>query len=142
MLINLKEIPKYERNDFINLIYPIIVSSCSQYYRDLEDWFSRVKKDLLENCDIYNLLIIMEHQDFKGFCIIKKSPYEKKICTLYVREMFRKQKVGTELCKVACELLGTNKPVISIPEDRLSMFIKFFESLGWKESRREIYYNL
>lgn len=68
----------------------------------------------------------------KGLIFLKYD--EKKISTLYVDEEYRRNGLGQKLLEVAFNLLGTDKPLITIPEHKLFMFEKFIRDYNWKES--------
>lgn len=67
-----------------------------------------------------------------GVANIKFS--ESKICTLYIKQGFRANKIGTELLKLCMEMLGTSKPLITISSNKLSQFKKFIKANNWEYS--------
>lgn len=66
-----------------------------------------------------------------GILIAKKTTKQRKICTFWVNEKFRKKGVGGRLLKRAIEYLETDKPLISIPENEVSSFEKIIENYHW-----------
>lgn len=67
-----------------------------------------------------------------GVANIKFS--ENKICTLYIKQGFRANKIGTELLNHCMEVLGTSKPLITISSNKLSQFKKFIKANEWEYS--------
>ena len=59
---------------------------------------------------------------------------EKKICTLYIRPGYRANKIGTELVKKCMDVLGTNKPLITISSNKLHLFQKIIKQNNWEYS--------
>ena len=82
----------------------------------------------------------------KGLIFIKYD--EKKISTLYVDEEYRRNGLGQKMLEDSFKLLGTDKPLITIPEKKLFMFERFIKDYNWKETgvvnsyySREIIFN-
>lgn len=65
---------------------------------------------------------------------VLKNTDEKKICTLLVNEDYRKKGYGREILEDAFEYLGTEKPLITIPEKRLLEFSSFVEDYDWNNT--------
>lgn len=57
-----------------------------------------------------------------GILILKKSPMEKKICTLYVRESFRRKGVGTLMMHNAFSQLETSTPLATVSSNQLGKY--------------------
>ena len=57
-----------------------------------------------------------------GILILKKSPIEKKVCTLYVREPFRRKGVGTLMMYNAFSQLETSTPLATVSSNQLSKY--------------------
>lgn len=77
--------------------------------------------------------IIIEWRNGKmaGLSIIKDTVIEKKICTIYVSPEFQRKGLGIKLFeKSMCEL-NTDRPLLSVSEDRLYLFDKMFNHFGY-----------
>ena len=100
-------------------------------YPDYKNWFlNKQVTGLYDN----TRNIIVAHIDGKlvGFTSLKKTDSEKKICTFYVEKRFRKNQIGSKLVEKSIEYLETEKPLITIPMDKLNEFIKIGNKYNWK----------
>ena len=52
-----------------------------------------------------------------GFCTIKNTPEEKKICTIYINPQFRKKGYATELINAAINKLRIKNPLFTVNEN-------------------------
>lgn len=83
-----------------------------------------------------NILFAVHKMEIVGVINLKNTDMEKKICTLYVKPGFRFNKIGTTLLKMAFEQLGTNKPLITISDDKLFELRKFIVNNNWEISEK------
>lgn len=60
---------------------------------------------------------------------------EKKLCAIRVDENYQKQGISEILFEEAFELLGTDKPLITISESKLLMFDSVIKQYGWNLTR-------
>ena len=100
-------------------------------YPDYKDWYKT--KQIPGIYDGTRNIIIAHIKDkIVGFVSLKKTPEEKKICTFYVKKNFRQNKIGTILAEKAIEYLEEEKPLITIPMDKLNQFIKISKKYNWE----------
>ncbi|MEE3342731.1 MAG: hypothetical protein VZS44_01415 [Bacilli bacterium] len=66
-----------------------------------------------------------------GLSMLKKTEDESKICTLLINEDYRKKGYSKLILEDSYEYLGTEKPLITIPEKRLDEFSKIIKDYGW-----------
>jgi len=66
-----------------------------------------------------------------GLSMLKKTEDESKICTLLINEEYRKKGYSKLILEDSFEYLGTEKPLITIPEKRLDEFSKIIKAYGW-----------
>lgn len=76
----------------------------------------------------------VEAFQLKGLIFLKNDFFEKKICTLYIDEEYRKNGLGQKLLENAFKYLDTDKPKITIPEHKIKDFSKIIEYYNWKET--------
>ena len=69
-----------------------------------------------------------------GLSILKRDESESKICTLLIDEDYRKKGFASLILEDSFQFLGTDKPLITIPEKRLDEFSKIIEAYGWVPS--------
>ncbi|ULO07044.1 GNAT family N-acetyltransferase [Paenibacillus sp. 19GGS1-52] len=101
----------------------------TESYPDFENWFYNVVIPEVELKDGKREIIIVlseieGHSQalLSGLAILKKTKYEKKICTFRIHEDFRNQGIGSELFEKCFEFLKTRKPIITISHYRKKMF--------------------
>ena len=66
-----------------------------------------------------------------GLSMLKRTADESKICTFLIDEEYRKKGYSKLILEDSYEFLGTEKPLITIPEKRLDEFSKIIEAYGW-----------
>ena len=72
-----------------------------------------------------------------GLLIVKHSVSEKKLCTLRVRPEFECRGLGVRLFETAFDLLGTERPLLSVSEPSMPKFLRLFTHFGF--SKEEVY---
>ena len=98
-------------------------------YPNYKNWFIHKQiKELLEG----KRDILFVEKDYKIIALACLKKNENKICTLYVKEEYRKQKIGTKLLEESMKYLKTTKPFITISENKLSMFKSFINKYKWE----------
>lgn len=70
-----------------------------------------------------------------GLSMLKKDNDEAKICTLLIGEEYRKKGYSSLILEDSFAFLGTDKPLITIPEKRLDEFSKIILEYGWEASK-------
>lgn len=66
-----------------------------------------------------------------GLTILKKDQSESKICTFMINEDYRKRGYSKKLLEDSFQFLGTETPLITIPERRLEEFSSIINAYGW-----------
>ena len=69
-----------------------------------------------------------------GLSILKRDELEKKICTLLINKEYRKRGYSKIILEDSFKFLGTDKPLITIPENRLDEFSKIISAYNWVQS--------
>ena len=100
-------------------------------YPDYKEWYTKVQVPGLYTNE-RNIIIAHIKDKIVGFVSLKKTNEEKKICTFYVEKSFRRNKIGTILVERAVEFLEEDRPLITIPMDKLNEFIKIANKYNWK----------
>lgn len=75
-----------------------------------------------------------------GLLILKHTENEKKLCTLRVRPHYESRGLGVRLFKTAFEILGTERPLLSVSDSSAPKFERIFEYFGF--SKEAIYEDL
>lgn len=120
--------------------YQIILDDIQTYYPDFKKWYStKVIPGLINN----SREIITEYRNNQliGIAIIKKEKDEKKICTIKVIPEYQNKGIGIKLFKKSLKALNTDKPFVTVPEERFNEFHKIFTHFGFTLTQiKEDYY--
>lgn len=99
-------------------------------YPDYRQWFQTVQIPGIYD-GTRNIIVAHINDKIVGFVSLKKTD-EKKICTFYVEKNYRKNKIGALLAEKAIDYLEEEKPLITIPMDKLHEFIKIASKYNWE----------
>lgn len=79
--------------------------------------------------------VLIEQRDalVGGLLIVKHSAQERKLCTLRVRPNFESKGLGVRLFETAFELLGTERPLLSVSEISRPKFSRLFAHFGFTQ---------
>jgi len=135
-IIKLSEIYPLELKD----IFSNFIKEKELLYPNFKKWFNKV---LIENYNFPNkreIFICINKEklliNICGIMILKNYKEEKKICTLYIEKNFRNKKIGSQMIKKSFEYLGTNKPLITIPEEERLNFKPLLEKYNFIETKK------
>ena len=127
-------ISKTNQDSFMSLadeIYELTVH-LNGTYPGYKEWFydKQIKGCLTPNRNI----IFIKNEDGKIIALscLKKDDKEKKICTLFVADEYRKQGLGSLLFEESMKFLETTKPLVTFTEDKLPMFEKKVTKYNWE----------
>lgn len=111
----------YELTSWLNKTYP-----------GYKEWFytKQIKGCLTPNRNI----IFVKNKKGKIIALscLKKDEKERKICTLFVSDKYRKHGIGSLLLEESMRFLETTKPLITFTEDKLPMFKGMIAKYNWK----------
>lgn len=114
----------------------------AECYPKFDEWFDKTVIPEMELKDGKREIIIViselesSHRALlTGIAILKKTQYEKKICTFRIHEDYRNQGIGTELFEKCFEYLGTRKPIITISDKSRDMFEKHIIKYGFEKKQ-------
>lgn len=134
---NIEELIKqnYPLEVIEKLLHDILILSLrvKDDYPDYKDWYQNVQIPGIYD-GTRNIIIAHIKDRIVGFVSLKKSPTEKKICTFYVEKSFRRNQIGSLLAQKAVEYLEEEKPLITIPMDKLGEFTKIATRYDWEIS--------
>jgi ribosomal protein S18 acetylase RimI-like enzyme len=114
-------------DDFLKISLEIYdtIKFVSNHYPNFKEWYEKVLKEIPEGTR--DIIFIRNERELKGFIIIKNSINEKKICSLYIKENFRKIGLATKLIEESFKVLKTTTPIISIPKETIKEFLYFIK---------------
>lgn len=81
-------------------------------------------------------IIIAYKKDIPVGTVFLKNIEEKKICTVMVLKKYRNQGIGTLLIESSFKYLKTTKPIITINEEKISVFENIISKYKWKKTNR------
>ncbi|QPB41678.1 GNAT family N-acetyltransferase [Rodentibacter haemolyticus] len=124
-------------------------------YPDILSWYKKVDQEIRKNPENREMFISLSNESnafcISGLMILKNTRDEKKICTLRVGDKYQGQGMGSEFLDKAIEFLGTNTPLITVPEESDKLFSKIFSKYGfekteeisglYREGKKEYIYN-
>ena len=132
----------YDR--ILHLIRPV-----QESYPQLEKWYKSVFLPGLFQGE-RGYVVAHDQGQLVGCALIKKTPIEKKLCTLFVRPDFRRKGVGVALLEGVIEELGP-KPFVSVSEESFKEVMPLFKQFGFQLSgqkrgpyrtgKKEFYFN-
>lgn len=108
---------------FFNSVYTRL-SSAEQLYPNFNSWYySKVLPDILSNKREF----IFEYRDnsMVGLSLVKYD--EKKLCTLKIFEESQNRGFGLKLFEKSFEKLETDKPFLTVSEEKYEEFKKLFD---------------
>jgi hypothetical protein len=111
----------------------------SWQYPNFESWLD--EKVLTGLYDGTRSIIVEWREDkIAGVAILKHDSVEKKLCCLIIMPDFQNKGIGIKLFKKVFSVLGADKPLLSISEEKLPEFEKIFNYFGFEKT--ETYPNL
>ncbi|MGJ3259052.1 MAG: hypothetical protein ACFE0S_05560 [Rhodospirillales bacterium] len=126
------------------------IAFIEHYYPNFSGWYwDKVVPGL--QCGSRNMQVVFEGGELLGVVISKKTEIERKLCTIWVREGARRMSLATTLCEGAFKWLGTRRPLLTVPEERicslrpliskLSFELTNVETEMYRKSRQEYVFN-
>lgn len=110
------------------------------YYPSFDSWYFQ---KVIPEARIGKREIISEVRDGKivGVMILKNTSEEKKICSLRVSDEFQNHGLGVRMFEKAFKILETDKPFLTVSEEKLPSFQKIFTYFQFTQTERlENYY--
>lgn len=121
-----------------NEIYQLTDYNHKQYPEYLKWYYSKNIPRVLNGSG--EIIFYLDGLTVAGLAILKKDIDEAKICTLMISEEYRKKGYSKELLESSFEFLGTDKPLITIPSNRIEEFQGIISTYDWYESlKTDIY---
>ena len=122
----------------VNEIYLLTDYNHKQYQDYLKWYYSKSIPRVLNGTG--EIVFYLDGLTIAGVAILKKDKIESKICTLMISEEYQKRGYSKELLEESFAYLETDKPLITIPSNRLDEFKSIINAYDWKEScKTDIY---
>ena len=117
-----------------NEIYLLTDYNHKQYQEYLKWYYTKNIPRVLDGTG--EIIFYLDGLTVAGLSILKKDLTESKICTLMINEEYRRRGYGKELLESSFDYLGTDKPLITIPNNRIEEFKSFIDTYNWQETNR------
>lgn len=125
-----KQYPKALIEKLLNDVL-VLSLKVKEDYPDYKEWYQTKQiPGIYDNTR--NIIIAHIGNRLVGFISLKKTETEKKICTFYVEKTFQKNKIGTILVEKAVTYLEEEKPLITIPMNKMKEFKRISNRYDWK----------
>ncbi len=111
--------------DILSLTMPI-----KDTYSGYTDWYKNVFLPGLKKGERMYIVAQDENENLAGCVLIKNTKYEKKICTLFVNPLFRKQGLATQLMKISLTELGEH-PLITVSSRNIFQLKPLLDKMGF-----------
>lgn len=113
-----------------------LIKETKRYYPKFDLWyFEKVLPDL--SLQKRKFLIEKRDEHIVGIAIIKHTLYEKKLCTLRVIKNYQNKGLGIKLFERVFEELGTDKPFLTVSEEKYEEFKRIFNYYGFKMTSKK-----
>lgn len=81
------------------------------------------------------VVIELRNSVVAGLLIVKHTALEQKLCTLRIRPQSESIGLGVRLFEIAFDLLGTDKPLLSVSETSRPKFVRLFDHFGFNQEQ-------
>ena len=113
---------------YFNNIYSRL-NSAEVFYPNFKEWYyQKVVPDIL--AEKRELLFESKNDKIIGLSLVKYD--EKKLCTLKVFEEYQNKGYGLKLFEKSFEALETDKPFLTVSEEKYMEFEKIFKYYGFE----------
>lgn len=121
--------PKETIDNLLNKIL-VVTLSAKNDYPDYANWFNEKQVSGIYD-GTRDVIVALYGDEIIGVSSIKNDVDEKKICTLYIKDKYRKNKTGIFLVEKSIDILGTDKPLITMPISTLPEFKNIIKKYNW-----------
>lgn len=102
-----------------------------EYYPNFEGWFWGSVVPGLSDGTRY-IETVVRHGEIVALLIAKKTVNESKLCTLWVDPQYVGSGMGVRLINAGRRWLGVEKPLATVPEERMPELKGVLEALGFE----------
>ena len=108
----------------------MLMRSLNSTYPESEKWFTEKFLSGLKKKERTYIVAWDRQKSLAGYALIKNTPTEKKICTIFVKPPFRKQGIGKQLIQKALTELGEH-PLITVSGKTLPLLQPLLQQSGF-----------
>ena len=110
-----------------------VTQPVSEIYPEYNQWFRNVFLPGLKCGQRMCIVARDENKKLAGCALVKKTPEEQKICTLYIRPEFRRQGTGRTLMRETMQELDC-LPLMTVSQKQIPQFTKLLKEFGFRLS--------
>lgn len=124
---------KENRKTFSKLIqtaYAVTDEICDSY-PDYFNWYWTKQIPRVIN-GTGEIVICASENIIIGIALLKKDDKERKICTFYIVEKYRRNKISELIISEVFKYLETSKPLITFPDNEYNQFINLVRKYDWE----------
>ena len=114
----------------------VMTQPVGEVYDDYATWYKKTFIDGLKKGERGYIVAKEDKGQVVGCALLKNTPNEKKICTLFVRSDWRGRGVGTELMKSCIKVLGP-KPLLTVSQQNIGKFRPLLQRFGFELSAKK-----
>ena len=128
----------FDDNSFSHIKEQIKCFLANLPYPNIDAWFNKIINEINHYPENREMFICLsndgESPSILGLIILKKTHFEKKICTLKVDDRYQRKGIGSALILKSFDFLETDKPLITVPEEYDDVFSKTLNKFGFKKT--------
>ena len=117
-------------NDNLDNIIDIL-KTIKENYPDYDSWIENTVSVGIIN-GTRKIRVLYNEKTIAGLTILKNTPEEKKLCSLFITPEYRGESWMYSLFKDATDILETNSPAITIPSSIIKRYNGLIFSNKWK----------
>ena len=112
-----------------------VLKPIKEYYPNYESWIENVVQSGLSN-NTRKIRVLKNDNKIAGLSILKDTPDEKKICSLFIHPEYRGESWMYSIFTDSLMYLKTKKPVITIPSTIIKKYHGLIFSNQWKNTSK------
>lgn len=117
-----------------------ILNDIKDLYPNFDNWLVfKFQKSNIE-LGFRNIIVARTPAGIVGIALLKKQQKERKICTFFVSPSYRCQGIGSQLMRLSLDWLDTDKPLITVSEERKSSLEPILHKFNFCHSRTVLGY--
>lgn len=130
--MDIEKLSLYNRSNLSKAVYSLydLTKENEIHYPGYTSWwYQKAVPRIFDSSG--EIIFTLDKFSVSGLMILKKGEDENKLCQVFVHPEYRKQGICMNLLEEAFNFLGTEKPVITIGEDRLNEFEGIINRYSW-----------
>lgn len=113
-----------------------LTQSLGQNYPDYEKWFKQTFMAGLQKKERLYILAQDSNEQLLGCALIKRTPQEQKLCTIFVDEKYRRHGIGRQLLAQTIKILG-GLPMLSVSDQVMPQMQPLLNEFGFHLSAQK-----